>query len=64
MASSSKKYTRSNPDPNLKSPIEDLERILKTKLKHQLALPIFQRSNALATDFDKTVDGLKFDLKF
>lgn len=65
MASSSKKYTRSNPylDPN--SPVEDPERILKTKKqKDQSTLPIFQRSNSLAIDSVKTLDGLKFDLKF
>ena len=65
MASSSKRYTRNNPDPNPKSLIEDLERILKTKKqKDQSSLPIFQRSNSFATESVKTLDVLKIDLKF
>ena len=65
MASSSKKYTRSNLDPDPKSPIEDPKTILKNKKqKDQSALPIFQRSNSLATYAVKTLHGLKFDLKF
>ena len=56
MASSSKRYTRNNLDP---------KSIIKTKKKKdQSDLHIFQRSNSLATDSVKTLDGLKFDLKF
>ena len=32
--------------------------------KDKSTLPIFQRYNSLATDSVKTLDGLKFDLKF
>ena len=65
MASSSKIYTRRNPDPDPKSPVEDPERILKAKkTSDQSNLPVFQRSNSLATESVKTLDGLKFDLKF
>ena len=65
LASSSKRYTRSNPDPDPQSPVEDPERILKAKkTSDQSNLPVFQRSTSLVIDFVKTLDGLKFDLKF
>ena len=65
MASSRKRYTRRNPDPDPKTPVEDLERILKTKKKsNQSDIPIFQRSISLSSYPIKIGDGIKFDLKF
>ena len=65
MDSSSKRYTRRNPDPDPKTPVEDPERILKTKKKsNQSDIPIFKRSISLSSNPIKTVDGIKFDLKF
>lgn len=65
MASSSKRYTRRNPDLDPKTLVEDPERILKAKKQSdQSALPIFQRSTSLASNSIKTLYGLKFDLKF
>ena len=56
MASSSKRQTRRNPDP---------EKNLKAKKQSdQSYLPIFQRSTSLSSDSIKTLDGIKFDLKF
>ena len=65
LASSSKRYTRRNPDPDPKTPVEDPESILKEKKQSdQSDLPIFEISTSLASDSIKTLDGLKFDLKF
>ena len=65
MASSSKRYTRSNPDPDPQFPVEDPERVLKAKKTSDKSnLPVFQRSTSLAIDSIKKLDGLKFDLKF
>ena len=65
MASSSKRYTRRNPDLDPKTPVEDSERILKAKKQSdQSYLPLFQRSTSLASDSIKTLDGLKFHIKF
>ena len=65
LASSRKRYTRRNPDPDPKTLVEDPERILKEKKQSdQSDLPIFQRSTSLVSDSIKILDSLKFDLKF
>ena len=62
MASSGRRYTRSNPNPDPKSPLEDPERILKTrKHKHQPTSVIIQESSSLNTGFVKTVSDIEFD---
>ena len=65
MASSNKRYTRRNRDPDPKTPVEYLERILKTKKQgNQQDIRVFQRSISLSSNPIKIVDGIKFDLKF
>ena len=65
MASSSKRYTRRNPNPDPKTPVEDPERILKSKKQsNQRDIPVFQRFISLSSYPIKTVGGIKFDLKF
>ena len=62
MASSSKIYTRSNLDPDPKSPVEDPEKILKNwRYKDQSTLTSIQRSNSLNTVSDRITSGIKFD---
>ena len=63
MASSSKRYTRSNPDPNPKSPVEDPEKILKNwRYKDQSASTSIQRSNSLNTVSDRVSSNTKVDI--
>ena len=62
LASKGKRYTRSNLDPNPKSPLEDPERILKTSNnKDQPTSLIIQESSSLDIASDKTVSDLEFD---
>ena len=62
LASKGKRYSRSNPDPDPKSPREYPERILKTrKNKDQLASFIIQESSSLDIGSDKTVSDSEFD---
>ena len=62
MASSSKRYTRSNPDPDPKSPIEDPKNILKNRrYKDQSTSTSIQRSNSLNIVLDKVIGDIKFD---
>ena len=62
LASKGKRYTRSDPDPDPKSPLEDPEKILKTKKnKDQPASFIIQESSSLDIAYDKTVSDLEFD---
>ena len=62
MASSSKRYTRSNPDPDPKSPVEDPEKILKNwRYKDQSTSTSIQRSNSLNTVSDRVPSDIKFD---
>jgi hypothetical protein len=65
LASSSKIYTRRNPDPDPHIPIEDPEKILKSrKQTNHPKTPILQRCISLSPELVKTMDGIKFDLKF
>ena len=65
MDSSSKRHTRINPDPGQETPIEDPEKTLKSKNQsNHPKTPILQRSITLSPEPVKTVDGIKFDLKF
>ena len=60
LASSSKRYTRSNPDPDPKSPVEDPEKILKNwRYKDQFSLTSIQRSNSLNTVSDRVSNNIK-----
>ena len=62
MASSSRRYTRSNLDPDPKSPLEDPKRILKTrKYKDQSTSIIILRSSSLNTCSDTIVSDIEFD---
>ena len=65
MASPPKKYTRSNPDPNPHEQVENPKRILKFKKQlEESQPPILERIVSVETDSVKTIDDLKFDLKF
>ena len=62
MASSSERYTRSNPDLDHKSPVEDPEKILKNwRYKDQSASTSIQRSNSLNIVSDGVSSDIKFD---
>ena len=64
MASSSRRHTRSNPDPDFYEPVDDLENILRfRKQSHNSQSPVLERSFSLESEPVKTVDGIKFDLK-
>ena len=65
MASSSKIYTRRNPNPDPQIPLEDPKKILKSRKQgNRPKSPILQRYISLSIDPFKTVDGIKFDLNF
>jgi hypothetical protein len=65
LASSSGKYTRNNPEPNLTKLVDDLEKILRErKKKNNLSSPLLKRSTSLSEETIQTIEDLQFDLKF
>ena len=63
MDSSSKRYTRINPDPNPQIPVEDPEKILNSrKQSNHQKTPILQRFISLSPELVKTMDGINLIL--
>ena len=65
LASKRRKYTRRNHDPDLVEPVEDLEKIFKSRKEifEQSISPLLE-TLSLPTKRIKTIDDIKFDLKF
>ena len=63
LASRRKRYTRSNPDPDLASPVENPESILRNqRYKDQSASTSIQRSKSLNTASDRVSKSVKVDI--
>ena len=65
LAPERRKYTRSNPDPDPTKPVEDPDKILKLRKENiEQGISPLQRNFSLPTEGIKTIDDIKFDIKF
>lgn len=65
LAPSGKRYSRKNLDPNPTELVDNPERLLGERKKHNIiSSPLFTRSTSLSKEAVQTLQDLQFDYKF